>query len=162
MLFTKDRLQSVYNDFFEASNEFRNSTLSQNNEFDIFLSHSYDDKKYIYKLYKILTSYNLSVYVDWIVDPELNRSNVNKKTAQLIRNRMKQSKCLLYATSKNASDSKWMPWELGYFDGYSTGKVAIIPIVDNECNSFVGQEYLSLYPYIDEVNNTDNKKNIMG
>lgn len=154
MLFTKNRLYSQYYDISEARRAYNSLDYVSQNSFDIFLSHSYDDKKYIYNLFKILTNHNLSVYVDWIIDSELDRSHVTKDTAELIRKRMQQSKCLLYATSLNASDSKWMPWELGYFDGYSKGKVAIIPIVDNENSSFYGQEYLSLYPYIDEVGTT--------
>lgn len=43
-----------------------------------------------------------------------------------------------------------MPWELGYFDGYN-GKVAIVPIVESASSDFKEQEYLSLYPYIDEA-----------
>lgn len=52
-------------------------------------------------------------------------------------------------TTENYQKSKWMPWELGYFDG-SKGKVAILPMVDSIAHSFDGTEYLGLYPYINE------------
>lgn len=42
---------------------------------------------------------------------------------------MKQSKCLLFATTENYLNLKWMPWEIGYYDGF-TGKVVILPITD--------------------------------
>ena len=80
--------------------------------FDIFLSHSFLDKKKVQGLYDILTASGYSVYVDWINDPQLNRSNVTQKTAELVRKRMKASKSLLLAISTNASLSKWIPWEL--------------------------------------------------
>ncbi len=42
-----------------------------------------------------------------------------------------------------------MPWELGFFDGYSNGRVAILPITKNQKDEYEGQEYLSVYPYVD-------------
>lgn len=90
-----------------------------------------------------------STYVDWIEDRQLNRSNVNNDTAATIRYRMTRCKSLFYITSDNASSSKWMPWELGYFDGLK-GKVAILPILQQNhyTNSYEGQEYLGLYSYV--------------
>ena len=63
---------------------------------------------------------------------------------------MNQSSRLLYLATDNASSSKWMPWELGYFDGLKSGKVAILPLVDSVDSSFQGQEYLGLYPALDK------------
>lgn len=115
--------------------------------FDIFLSHSYKDKKYITGLYLELTSKGYSVYVDWIIDPDFKRDNVTKTTVNKIRLRMKQSKSLIYATSENASNSKWMPWELGFLDG-DKGRCAILPITDYQDDAFKGQEFLSVYPVV--------------
>ena len=75
---------------------------------------------------------------------------------------MRHSKCLLYATSDNAQKSRWMPWELGFFDGIKTKMVAILPIKkdnDNFENDFKGEEYLGLYYYIDKevAKNSTNK-----
>ena len=41
-----------------------------------------------------------------------------------------------------------MPWELGYFDGLK-GKVGVIPVTKNQEETFKGEEYLSLYPFVD-------------
>jgi hypothetical protein len=103
-------------------------------------------------LYQELTDFGYSVYVDWIIDPHLDRTNVTKESASLVRMRMKSSKTLLLAISTNATISKWIPWELGYVDGH-TNKCAIIP-VSNERNppkSFKGTEYLLLYPFIKKL-----------
>jgi len=128
--------------FSAAANENKHKTA-----FDIFLSHSFKDKEYISGLYLELTAQGYSVYVDWIIDPHLQRGNVTKETAEHIRNRMKQSKSLIYATSDNASTSKWMPWELGFMDG-EKGRCAILPITEYETSNFAGQEFLSIYPYV--------------
>lgn len=75
--------------------------------FDIFLSHSFLDKEVVKGLYNTLTEQGFSVYVDWIVDSDLNRSFVTKESAEKIRKRMDQSRSLLYAISTNAEMSKW-------------------------------------------------------
>lgn len=59
-----------------------------------------------------------------------------------------QSSALIYAHSNQSGSSKWMPWELGYFDGFRSA-VAILPIAQTNEDSFTGQEYLGLYPYVD-------------
>lgn len=117
--------------------------------FDIFLSHSFLDKKEVEGIYIELTQKGFSVYVDWIVDPHLDRNNVTKQTAELIRTRMRASKTLLLAISTNATLSKWMPWELGFVDG-KTSRCAIFPVSTDSTppRTFNRSEYLLLYPYI--------------
>jgi hypothetical protein len=62
---------------------------------------------------------------------------------------MRQCQALFYAHSGNTALSRWMPWELGYFDAFNSN-VAILPIVQAaDQASFVGVEYLGLYPYVD-------------
>lgn len=124
------------------------ATRTSATSFDVFLSHSMKDEKVILGLYLRLKSMGSSVYVDWIVDPQLDRSKISSDTAERLRTRMRQSKTLIYAHSVNASDSKWMPWELGYFDGFRSA-VAVLPIATTGKETAVGQEYLGLYPQID-------------
>ncbi|MCB9978574.1 MAG: toll/interleukin-1 receptor domain-containing protein [Rhodospirillales bacterium] len=120
--------------------------------YDIFLSHSFSDAELVLGVKKALEQEGYTVYVDWVDDPHLDRSNVTKETAQHIKNRMHTCKGLVYATSKNSKHSKWMPWELGYFDGHKPGQVSILPLVDSETDDFKGQEYLSLYPVLGKNN----------
>src|SRR2546421_12943190 len=86
--------------------------------FDVFLSHSFLDAQIILGVKELLEAEGLRVYVDWIEDAQLDRSRVTAKTADLLRNRMRHSESLIFATSATSSQSKWMPWELGYFDGF--------------------------------------------
>lgn len=133
----------------ENRNYFFESGYSSNTRnYDVFLSHSYLDKVQVLALIKLFNIHHFSVYVDWIEDKQLNRSNVNEKTADLLRNRMKQSRCLSYLTTKNITNSKWCPWELGYFDGLKQSKCCILPIMEYG-SIFNGQEYLGLYPYLE-------------
>lgn len=123
------------------------SSSTNTKVYDIFLSHSSDDAKLVAGLKLELEDLGHSVYVDWIEDANLDRKNVTKETALLLQQRMKQCKSLIYAFSENASNSKWMPWELGYFDGIK-GTVAVLPISKTNKSSFVGSEYLGIYYYI--------------
>lgn len=125
------------------------AAFSEAKTYDIFLSHSFSDATEIRKIKQLLEDYGYEVYVDWIEDPHLDRSKVTKQTAQRIRTRMCCCRSLFFATSSNSSNSKWMPWELGFSDAFS-GKVAIMPILDNPAyhDRYDGQEYLGLYPYV--------------
>jgi len=126
-------------------------------DFDIFLSHSFSDKDIILGLKIKFENYGYSVYVDWIDDYGMDRTNVTAHNINWIKQRMRASKCLLYAFSSNSPKSKWMPWETGYMDAF-TEKVAIIPVVTTIQNSFTGSEFLGSYPYVEEAslqNSTD-------
>lgn len=116
--------------------------------YDIFLSHSVKDAELILGMKGILEDLGYSVYVDWVEDPQLDRTKVTPATADKLRQRMNSSKSLFFVTTANSDTSKWMPWECGYFDGKKE-KVAIVPIQKNSTdNIFQGQEYLGLYPYV--------------
>jgi hypothetical protein len=116
--------------------------------FDIFLSHSIKDAEIVLGTLEILKQFDFSVYVDWIVDPEMNREHVTPETAAILRRRMGECQSLLYVKTDNSTDSTWMPWELGYFDALR-GRVGILPIVQHPQDEFDGNEYLGLYPYVD-------------
>lgn len=119
-----------------------------NEAFDIFLSHSINDAELVLGIKLLLQQMGKTVYVDWIEDATLDRSEVTKETAEILRVRMRQSASLLYLATDNASSSKWMPWELGFFDGYKSNAVFILPVLDVPDQKFQGQEYLGLYPLI--------------
>ena len=125
--------------------------------YDIFLSHSYLDRKRIISLVELFNKAGYSVYVDWIDDNQMDRSKVGVDTAQTLRKRMESSLCLAYVATSNTTTSKWCPWELGYADGSKDGRCCILPIMEN-ANSYKGQEYLGLYPYIDYVNYNNSTK----
>jgi hypothetical protein len=126
------------------------SAASNTAGFDVFLSHSFKDADIVLGIKSLLEGAGLIVYVDWLVDGGLDRSNVTAATAEHLRSRMKQSKTLIYAHSMHSPDSKWMPWELGFFDGFN-GAIAVLPITKSADEKFPQQEFLGLYPYIDTV-----------
>lgn len=119
-------------------------------KYDIFLSHSFTDKRLAEGVRMTLKDLGFSVYVDWIEDGELSRDEVTADTAEVLRRRLKNSKCLFFATTVNSAGSMWMPWELGYMDGFN-GRAAILPVAKTTTGSYAGQEYLGIYPYIQQA-----------
>jgi len=128
----------------EASNQ-----AAEDESFDIFLSHSSLDTDLVLGLKTQIETMGYSIYVDFVTDNQMERSEASKETAKLLKQRMENSRCLFFATSSNSSISKWMPWECGFFDGKKPNKVAICPIsMIGTAYSYHGQEYLALYPYV--------------
>lgn len=158
VLVTKSQLQKLAT----TERQLRKSTASailhesvkqSAGSWDVFLSHSSMDAELVLGAKALLEKFGFSVYVDWIDDPQLIRSSVNKVSASAIRARMRSCTMMLYAHTLNSAVSKWCPWELGYFDGRKSGNVFILPISTDVRSSFKGQEYLELYPYVDEEQN---------
>jgi len=125
---------------------------------DIFLSHAFDDRDLLSGTVLLIEDLGYSVFLDWRDDPTLDRKRVTPATAGKLRERMKASRCLLYAITPAEKDSAWMKWELGYKDG-ENGRTAILPIAGSETEIFNEQEFLGLYPYMSEGLEKSSKKN---
>lgn len=126
--------------------------LPGNTDFDIFLSYRSLDADVVLELANSLrTEFGYKVYLDRWIDPYLKPSSINKETAECIRDRLRHSRCLIYASTMNAGSSRWMPWEAGFMDGQNR-PVAILPVeeteYDAETEANKGLEFLSLYPYV--------------
>jgi len=119
--------------------------------FDVFVSHSSTEpEEILLGLTGVLRDEGLSVYVDRYTDPHLQPSKVSRATATVLRARLRSSLSLLYVYSEHSTKFRWMPWELGFVDGL-TGRVGVIPVTRNQENNFAGEEYLNLYPYVDQM-----------
>ena len=121
--------------------------------YDIFLSYSWNDRSFAYKVVELLKACGYTAYVDYS-DTQLDRRYVSEKTAKRLVEKMKKCKGLLYLYSPSSSVSKWCPWELGVSDGLK-GRVCILPVMNS---SFKGQEYLGLYPYLDYERTQDKNR----
>jgi hypothetical protein len=117
------------------------------NDYDVFLSHSHEDAQAIAGVKTLLEQEGVSVYVYWA--EENQAAPVTAATAAKLRVRMNHCRALIYASSQASPKSKWMPWELGFFDGRKPGRVAIMPLPSS--TTFAGQEYLELYPNVERV-----------
>jgi hypothetical protein len=72
--------------------------------YDIFLSHCFKDAEVVLGVAVSLREMGYQVYIDWLEDSHLNRDNVSKETAEILRNRMKVSKSLFFASSEQSGN----------------------------------------------------------
>lgn len=166
MILTHEFLRSRPQMLYESVDDRQRRVINENHQlyeattkFDVFLSHSSLDHDEVIILLQLFNKSGYSVYVDWIYDKQLDRSNVTAKTAETLRMRMQQSRGLSYWATDNASHSKWCPWELGYFDGLSNSRCCILPVLTHEASTYKGQEYLGLYPYLQYAPRQDTGEN---
>ena len=120
--------------------------------FDIFMSHSSDNKKLIQSLMKDLNQNGQVCYIDWVEDRnELKREYSSAETAEVIVKRIQQSKVFIYVLTAEGVASTWCAWELGV--AHAIGKpIAILQIEETALHP----EYLDIYPqFTNEQINTD-------
>lgn len=93
------------------------NTLERLKEFDVFISHNSKDEDKIVSFFKALNSLGYVAYIDWVNDKyDLKREWCNATTAQVIKERIKQSHVFILYLSQQTLSSQWCPWELGYAD----------------------------------------------
>jgi len=121
-----------------------NSQLEQTKMYDLFLSHSSLDSALLLEMKAILNSDDINVYVDWVSDrSSLKRELTNVNTAKVIIERLNSSKALLYIHTSASLNSKWTPWELGYFHALKNKICVYYPETLEEV-----PPYLEIYPTV--------------
>ncbi len=90
---------------------------------DVFISHQQrDESKAVALKNRIEKDLKFSCYID-VADPELapqkDRTIAEERAlAERIRRKLRGCRCIIFAHSSQAlARSRWMPWELGFFDG---------------------------------------------
>ena len=112
----------------------------------MFLSHSHKDKELAKGLKNHLSGFGVNVYID-IEDSDMPGST-NRETAERIKLAISGLHFFLILATRNAMESKWVPWEVGIADGKKPhDKILVVPVVDPAGN-FHGAEYMQLYKRI--------------
>lgn len=105
--------------------------LEKIKEYDVFISHNSNDENKIVEFYKKLNQNGYVAYIDWVNDKfDLKRQWCNASTAQVIKERIRQSKVFIVFLSQSTLKSQWCPWELGYAD--ALGKKICVYLYDSE------------------------------
>lgn len=121
----------------------------------IFLSHSHDDLAdgSVNKAIVFLRKVGVRVYIDshdTSMPPFTNAETANKLKRAIKEN----DKFILLATN-SAINSKWCNWELGLGDAHKyINKIALFPLIDT-VGTWKGNEYLQIYPRIEEVGTSE-------
>jgi len=116
--------------------------LERLKKLDLFISHNSRDEARIVDFYKWFNSQGYVAYIDWVNDKfDLKRQWCNANTAEVIKERIKQSIAFILFLSKSTLNSQWCPWELGYAD--ALGKKMCVYLHDADL-SYIPQFY-SMY-----------------
>lgn len=100
--------------------------------YDLFISHSSKDKKYVRQVVEEANAIGLNCYVDWTADNDfLKRSMVSDYTKEVLKVRLEQSKILLYLSSDKSRESQWVSFELDYYKNCLQREIWMI-ILDGE------------------------------
>ena len=118
--------------------ELQNSGSVQNmKSYDLFISHSSMDKDKVREVLRKANNIGLNCYVDWTADNDfLRRSMVSEYTKEVLKARMRQSRYLLYLSSDNSRKSKWVSFELEYYQEFLQRKIFMIIINGEDEHDF--------------------------
>lgn len=120
--------------------------LERLKSFDMFISHNSKNEDEVVRFYKILNSNGLVAYVDWVNDKfDLKRQWCNATTAEIIKERIKQSQFFVVYATEELLHSQWCAWEVGYAE--ALGKKICIYLNGMEVKG-LPQFYWS-YPILD-------------
>jgi len=112
--------------------------------YDVFISHSSTDRIIAINFYEALKAMGIVSYIDWLEDSDVGRDSITSA----LRTAMNNSRVLIYLHTHNSRNSKWTPWEIGYFDSKKDpSRIGVAPLLDGQGNipRYDGQEYLKQY-----------------
>lgn len=114
--------------------------------YDLFVSHSYQDKEQVRSFVKKANAAGLSCYVDWTADREfLRRSLVSQYTEEVLKFRMQHAKKLAYLSSERSRASKWVAFELQYYRDIVQREILMIVLDGEDLHDFSIVESLDAY-----------------
>ena len=112
----------------------------------IFLSHSHLDRTLVRGIVRYFETLGIAIYVDWNDSdmPEVT----SRATATKVKQRIKACSLFMVLATRNALNSKWVPWEVGIADQIKgESNVSVIAVLDPS-GRFEGAEYMQLYQLI--------------
>lgn len=111
--------------------------------FDVFISHNSKDEDKIIDFFKSLNEKHYVAYIDWVNDKfDLKREWCNASTAEVIKERIRQSRVFVLYLTEQTLKSQWCPWELGYADALGK-KICIFQRFKSDSKI---PEFYSAYP----------------
>ena len=114
----------------------KSNAIQINQEYDYFISHSSKDKDQVRECIKNLNNKGKTCYCDWSMDDDfLKRIYTNEYTKEVLKVRMEQSKHLIFLRTDNSIESKWVEFELEYFENQKK-KIFVINNIDDNFRKY--------------------------
>ena len=128
----------------------------------VFLSHKHSDLDKIGGVIDFFEkTYGVKCYI--YANDKNMPSTTNRKTAEILKDTIKKADKFILIATEDAISSKWCNWELGLGDAfkYDSQEIAIFFFKNSETDEqeYNGNEYMSLYPYIEYRDGTTKYKN---
>lgn len=151
-LMTKRRIEKLASEY-ENYQEVLSVSDPKDGGFEVFVSHSSADNDFIRKVLLFLkyAKGGVNGYVDW-QDSKLQHPT-DAQTAKRLKDRIRNSRKMIYVVTNDSLKSVWCSWELGFADrDKGVDNVAILAVKPNN-GRWKHNEYLQQYPWISYENN---------
>jgi len=151
-LMTKRRIEKLASEY-ENYEEVLSVSDPKDGGFEVFVSHSSADNDFIRKVLLFLkyAKGGVNGYVDW-QDSKLQHPT-DAQTAKRLKDRIRNSRKMIYVVTNDSLKSVWCSWELGFADrDKGVDNVAILAVKPNN-GRWKHNEYLQQYPWINYENN---------
>lgn len=125
-------------------------------QFDFYLSLSSVEPELIIGTTLSLEDCGYSVCLDSNQVHDSTDRRISQERVQALRTVMERCLGMIIMTTSARSDSIWLPWECGYFEGKKS-RIAVLPITPANSEIYRGDGYLGLYPFITRYQ-TQNQK----
>ncbi len=151
---------TLIRDSYYRTRTFSAGSISSGAGTTVFISHKHDDLTELEGFISYLKKeYNIIPYID-SMDKGMPK-NTCAETAERIKMVIGNCQKFILLGTNKALFSKWCNWEVGIADKTKlpTNNMAILPMLDDNKSFYLGNEYLEIYPYIEEIINIyGNKK----
>ena len=146
-LMTKRRIEKLASEY-ENYEEVLSVSDPKDGGFEVFVSHSIADNDFIRKVLLFLkyAKGGVNGYVDW-QDSKLQHPT-DAQTAKRLKDRIRNSRKMIYVVTNDSLKSVWCSWELGFADrDKGVDNVAILAVKPNN-GRWKHNEYLQQNPWI--------------
>jgi hypothetical protein len=152
---------NIVNESYSRTRYFSSDSVRSASGNTVFISHKHSDLDDLKGLLNFLKrNYNVIPYID-SMDKRMPEETCGDTAVRIKQVISTCNRFLLLATNK-ALASMWCNWEVGIADKLKlpANNMAILPMVDSINSLYDGNEYLEIYPYVDEWVNYDGKKQL--
>ena len=150
---------NIINESYTRTRNFSSDSIRSASGTTVFISHKHSDLEDLKGLLNFLKRvYNVVPYID-SMDKKQPKETCGD-TAVRIKEVISTCDRFLFLATNRALASMWCNWEVGIADKLklSANNMAILPMVDSLTSLYNGNEYLEIYPYVDEFENSDGQK----
>ena len=150
---------NIVNESYTRTRYFSSDGIRSASGTTVFISHKHSDLEDLKGLLNFLKrDYNVVPYID-SMDKKQPKETCGD-TAVRIKEVISTCDRFLFLATNKALASMWCNWEVGIADKQKlpANNMAILPMVDSLTSLYDGNEYLEIYPYVDEVENSYGQK----